>query len=142
MVISPSFFYVTNAAMKNHILILEDNKDLLQLMKEALTDEGYQVTALNYCDSIINTLVKHKPQLVILDFLLHGINGGELCHLIKTNPATGHLPVIIISGYPRVLESLGNYGANSFVAKPFSLNQLLGAVYLHLPLHVVISAFQ
>jgi CheY-like chemotaxis protein len=78
----------------------------------------------------------------MLDFLLHGVNGGELCHQLKTNINTMHLPVIIISGYPRVLESLGNYGCDNFLAKPFSINQLLRAVDTNLPSTIAVPAFQ
>ena len=66
--------------------------------------------------------------LVIVDYILEGINGGELCHQLKINPRTKHLPVIMISGYQRVLESLGNYGADYFLPKPFDLNELLNVV--------------
>ena len=111
-------------------------------MKEVLTDEGYRVTALNHCENILQTIDEYQPDLVMLDFLLHGINGGELCHQLKTNPLTSHLPVIILSGYPRVLESLGNYGSDSFIAKPFSLDELFSAVTLYLPIPAAMAAFQ
>lgn len=126
----------------NHILIIEDNEDLLHLMEEVLTNEGYQVTALVYCDDIIETVMDCQPDLVLLDFMLHGINGGELCHQIKTNPVTQALPVIIISGYPRVLESLGDYGSNNFMAKPFSMPQLIRTIDANLPYHFSVAAFQ
>lgn len=119
--------------MSNHILILEDNQDILQLMTEVLEQEGYKVTGLTYCENIIKTVEEHQPDLVMLDFLLHGINGGELCHEIKSHTATRHLPVIIISGYPRVLQSLGDYGSDAFVAKPFSVDELVSAVHKCLP---------
>ena len=126
-----------NLKMSNHILILEDNQDILQLMSEVLIQEGYQVTGLTYCENIIKTVEQHKPDLVMLDYLLHGINGGELCHEIKTNAATHHLPVIIISGYPRVLQSLGDYGSDAFVAKPFLIDELVSAVHKCLPFAAV-----
>jgi DNA-binding response OmpR family regulator len=124
---------VINLKMSNHILILEDNQDILQLMSEVLIEEGYQVTGLTFCENIIKTVDEHKPDLVMLDYLLHGINGGELCHEIKSHPSTNHLPVIIISGYPRVLQSLGDYGSDAFVAKPFSIDELVSVIHKYLP---------
>jgi DNA-binding response OmpR family regulator len=114
--------------MSKRILILDDNQDILDVLQEALVDEGYEVTALNYCDDIIKSMQQYQPDLVMLDFLLAGINGGELCHEIKTHPLTSGMPVIMLSGFPRVLESLGNYGSDAFIQKPFDLAKLLDTV--------------
>lgn len=114
--------------MSKSILIIDDQNDILDLLKEALEQEGYQVTALPYTDDIIRSIAKHQPGLVMLDFLLAGINGGELCHQVKVNPLTAHIPVIMLSGYPRVLESLGSYGEDAFIAKPFDLHHLVSTV--------------
>jgi len=107
--------------MSKKILIVDDQNDTLDLLKEIFEDEGYEVTALPYTEDIIRSITEYQPDLVMLDFLLAGINGGELCHQLKTNSLSAHIPVIMLSGYPRVLESLGNYGADAFVAKPFDL---------------------
>jgi CheY-like chemotaxis protein len=114
--------------MAKKILIVDDQSDTLDLLKELFEDEGYQVTALPYTEDIIGCITQYQPELVMLDFLLAGINGGELCHQLKTNPLSAHIPVIMLSGYPRVLESLGNYGADAFIAKPFDLGHLTGTV--------------
>lgn len=119
--------------MTKNILIVDDQSDTLDLLKEAMEQEGYTVTALRYTDDIIGSITQYQPNLVMLDFLLAGINGGELCHQLKTNPLAAHIPVIMLSGYPRVLESLGSYGADAFIAKPFDLYHLLNTVkyWLH-----------
>jgi DNA-binding response OmpR family regulator len=114
--------------MFKKILIVDDNIDMLGLLKEALEQEGYAVTTLSYTEDIIRNANEHQPDLVILDFLLAGINGGEHCHYLKTNALTAHIPVIMLSGYPRVLESLGDFGADAFIAKPFDLYNLTATV--------------
>jgi DNA-binding response OmpR family regulator len=114
--------------MLKRLLILDDNQDILQLLEDALVGEGYEVVTMNYCDDISKSVQQHQPDLVMLDFLLAGINGGELCAQVKQNPLTSHLPVIILSAYPRVLESLGDYGSDAFVQKPFDLDELFGTV--------------
>ncbi len=113
--------------------MIDDQTDTLDLLKEAMEMEGYTVTALPYTEDIIRSITQYQPDLVMLDFLLAGINGGELCHQIKTNRLSAHIPVIMLSGYPRVLESLGNYGADAFIAKPFDLHHLTETVkyWLH-----------
>ncbi len=110
--------------MSKKILIVDDQNDTLDLLKEVFEDEGYEVTALPYTEDIIKSITQYQPDLVLLDFLLAGINGGELCHQLKTNSLSSHIPVIMLSGYPRVLESLGSYGEDAFIAKPFDLNHL------------------
>jgi DNA-binding response OmpR family regulator len=114
--------------MTKNIMIVDDNNDILDLLKEALEEEGYAVTALSYTEDIIKSATQYQPDLVMLDFLLAGINGGEHCHHLKVNPLTSHIPIIMLSGYPRVLESLGNYGADVFIAKPFDLHHLMATV--------------
>ncbi|SDT45481.1 two-component system, cell cycle response regulator [Mucilaginibacter mallensis] len=115
-------------SMSRNIMIVDDHIDTLDLLKEALEQEGYAVTALSYTEDIIKSVNQHQPDLVMLDFLLAGINGGEHCHHLKVNPLTSHIPIIMLSGYPRVLESLGNYGADVFIAKPFDLTHLTTTV--------------
>jgi len=119
--------------MNNHILILDDSQDILNILEQALTDEGYKVTIYNHCEDVLKVVKEHQPNLVLLDYLLFGINGGEWCHQIKTDPLTMHIPVILMSGYPRVLESLGNYGSDEFIAKPFDLEALYTTVKHWLP---------
>lgn len=110
------------------ILIVDDNEDLLELLKETFTAEGYETECITNANNICDAAHEAAPHLVILDYILFGINGGELCHQLKTDERTKHLPVIIISAYPRVLESLGNYGADVIVSKPFDLNELISVV--------------
>ena len=115
--------------MSKSILIVDDNNDILDLLKEALEQEDYQVTGLSNTEDIIRSITKYQPDLVMIDFLLGDINGGEFCHQIKTNPLSSHIPVIMLSGYPRVLESLGgDYGADVFIAKPFDLYHLTATI--------------
>jgi DNA-binding response OmpR family regulator len=116
--------------MAKKILILDDNEDILEMMKVALEDEGHEVESMTNTDDIYKTIQTIKPNLVIVDYILSGINGGELCHQIKSNPKTDHIPVIMVSGHQRVLQSLGNYGADVFIAKPFSLEEIVSNVNL------------
>ncbi len=115
--------------MTKKVLVIDDNNDLLDLLREALSAEGYEVECLPQIDNIYEAVLQSRAGLIIVDFILDGINGGELCHQIKINPRTNHIPVIMISGYTRVLESLGgDYGADHFFAKPFDLNELVDKV--------------
>jgi DNA-binding response OmpR family regulator len=116
------------AATPKKILILDDNEDILEMIKEAMLSEGYEAISIAATDDIIQSLQNSGADMLLIDYLLPGVNGGELCHQVKSHPATAHLPVIMLSAYPRVLNSLGNYGSDAFIAKPFSLEELTETV--------------
>ena len=111
----------------NRILLIEDDEAIRDVITEALCSE-YSVIATDDTRNIFGLIKEHKPDLILMDYILPNINGGELCHMVKSEPSTSHLPVIIISGYPRVLYSLGTYGCDGVIEKPFDLSMLLFTV--------------
>jgi DNA-binding response OmpR family regulator len=114
--------------MVKNILIIDDQPEMLELMTDVLTPEGFTVTALLYTDNIIQTVNIHQPDIVLLDHLLAGVNGGELCRELKMHALTASLPVILLSGYPRLLEAFGDYGCDGFISKPFDLDELITTI--------------
>jgi DNA-binding response OmpR family regulator len=107
------------------VLILDDDQYILEMLTEVLTHEGYVVNAYTNTRDIVKLMSEKKPDLVIVDYLMNDINGGELCSAIKRHLPTAAIPVVIISAYERVLRSLGNYGCDSFIAKPLDIPDLL-----------------
>ncbi|MGN6395648.1 MAG: response regulator [Mucilaginibacter sp.] len=110
------------------VLVIDNDNDILDVLNEALTYEGYEVNSLCQVEDILPELQKYRPDIVIMDYILNGINGGELCQQIKINTPTAKLPVLMISAYPRVLQSLGNYGCNVFIPKPFDLDHIVNSI--------------
>jgi CheY-like chemotaxis protein len=110
------------------VLVLDDDTSVLEVIEEALSYENFEVKTVSESLSVLEEVNEYHPDIVILDYLNKDINGGEICHQIKCNPDTRHIPVIMMSAYPRVFESLGTYGCNSFIPKPFGLNQLIDAI--------------
>lgn len=113
-----------SGSKKKKILLVENDSAIADVVKELLEDEDYSYVI--YGDAVeIQPLIKaHQPDLILLDYLLDSTNGGELCSQVKKNPETAHLPVIIYSAAPKVLQSLGYYGCDLFIAKPFDLDYL------------------
>jgi CheY-like chemotaxis protein len=111
--------------MNKRILVIDDDKAVLEILEEVLDYSGFVVKASLFTNDIFMDIEAYQPDLVLMDYLLSGINGGELCHLIKTNAKTHKLPVVLISAYPRVLMSLGSYGCDTFIAKPFDVAELV-----------------
>jgi two-component system response regulator VicR len=107
--------------MKNKILIIDDDLAVLEILTEWLSDEGFQVIALPKAENIMHMVKSFDPQLVLLDFLLKGPNGGELCLQIKSNLLSKHIPVVIFSAYPGLKLFPERYLCNLFVQKPFDL---------------------
>jgi len=114
--------------MGKNILVIDDDEETLLLLEEMLRYSDFKVNGIKGTSDILKVIEEVKPDLVITDYILRGINGGELCHQVKTNPKTAHLPVVLMSAYPRVLESLGNYGCDVFITKPFDMNQLITSI--------------
>lgn len=112
----------------NKILLIDDDVDMLEVMEATLAFHGYRVCTHSYTDDIFELVKLHQPDLVIIDYLMTGINGGEMCAALKRNPSTKALPVIIVSAYERIIQSLGNYGCDAFVSKPFDMTHLLSVI--------------
>ncbi len=111
--------------MQKRILVIDNDQDILEAVEAALTMENYSVETSPIVEDIFEMIRDKNPDLILIDYLLYGINGGELCHMIKSEPTTAHLPVIIFSGYPKVIQSLGTYESDAFISKPFELDNFI-----------------
>jgi DNA-binding response OmpR family regulator len=114
--------------MSKKVLVLDNDPQILDVMNEILTYEGFSVDVFEGADDILSLVEQCKPDLLIIDYILNGINGGEHCRRIKNYTRTCNLPVIIFSAYPKVLQSLGFYGCDAFIPKPFDLTDLVQKV--------------
>lgn len=110
------------------ILLIEDDPDISEFLLDYLTDCGYEIHHFPDVLDIQPLLKQIHPDLVILDYMLPVVNGGELCSQIKRNPDTSELPVIMFSAYQKVLMSVGGYGCDAFISKPFEMKELLGKI--------------
>jgi len=108
------------------ILIVDDNELMIEVMTYILINNGYEVIALTDGTGVFNNIKINHPDLVILDAILPGMDGREICQLIKLNRATKDLPVIMCSGDESIDETLKQKGApNDILHKPFDINSLI-----------------
>jgi DNA-binding response OmpR family regulator len=114
--------------MAKRLLILDNDRDVLEIMQEVFLYEGFEVKTLEGTTDIFNEISEYQPDIIMLDYILNGINGGEICHQVKTHQSTCTMPVIIVSAYPKVINSLGYYGCDSFIPKPFDITDLVDKV--------------
>ena len=112
------------------ILVIDDDKDLLEIIYALLSRKGYEVEIDSNWDSANNKIASFQPQVILLDVFLTGIDGLEICKQLKSQPQTRDIPVLIFSAYPRIAEKVTyEYGADDFIAKPFELNDLVDKVH-------------
>ena len=112
--------------MPKRILIVEDNVLMLEVMTYILINSGYEVFTLPNGQEVFNNIKKNHPDLVIMEEMLPGMNGMEICQLIKLNKTTSKLPVIIFSGEDSASDSLDQKGApDAVLEKPFDISSFL-----------------
>lgn len=110
---------------KKRILVVENDPELRNILSMIFDEEGYDYQLLSETFNIIALAKQYRPHLVLLDFRLPLINGGELCLQLKREKATSTIPVMIYSAAPNVFHTGKNYGQDIFMAKPFDLDDLL-----------------
>lgn len=114
--------------MLKRILILDDNRDILEIVHETLEYEQFDVKSTSEGINVMPLVEEFNPDLVILDYRVAGTNGGELCRQIKAHPKFGDIPVIIFSAYINHQADLFAYGCDAIINKPFDLTELVEKV--------------
>lgn len=107
------------------ILLVDDDPDVCMMMSLVLRKEGHQVRTASSRQEALQQLAQETPSLILLDVLLSGSDGRELCREIKAREQTRNIPVIMLSGHPSAGLQLESWGADDFIAKPFNTKQLL-----------------
>ena len=120
--------------MMDKILIVDDDKDLITLLKSGLSRNGYQVRATISCKEGLEIFYQFLPDVVILDINVGNEDGREMCRQIKASAEFQLIPVIMISANDISLELYKNYGANDVLKKPFLLAQIQKLISKYLPI--------
>jgi two-component system alkaline phosphatase synthesis response regulator PhoP len=113
--------------LSKHVLAIEDDKDILELITYNLEREGYEVTGVMSGEDGVDAAVSDKPDLVLLDLMLPGMDGLEVCRKLKADPDTAHIPVIMVTakGEESDIVTGLELGADDYVTKPFSPKVLI-----------------
>jgi DNA-binding response OmpR family regulator len=117
------------------ILIVDDDMDIIELVKNRLIKNGYEVIFANDGDDGFKKVVEHKPNLIIMDIMMPRLSGGEAVKLLRSNDATQYTPVLFLSVLATNLPTDGgldeiNVGGQLYpaITKPFEPNKLLSAI--------------
>jgi DNA-binding response OmpR family regulator len=124
-------YEMINEAVKEKILLIEDDTDLSGIIKAFLVKEGYEVKCAFHGLEGIDLAMTFKPTLILLDIMLPHVDGIEVCHNIRTH---SHAPIIIISAKNSEMDKLLSLGigADDYLTKPFSLIEMGARVKSHI----------
>jgi two-component system alkaline phosphatase synthesis response regulator PhoP len=115
---------------KPKLLLIEDEEDIASLIKLQAEIAGYKMFVETDGLNGLRAVEKEKPELVVLDIMLPGLNGLDVCRKIKNNPELKHIPIILVSAKSEELDVvLGlELGADDYVTKPFSPKVLFSRI--------------
>jgi DNA-binding response OmpR family regulator len=113
--------------MKKKILVLEKNKDILELIDIILTQEGYELDLISSEKEIFSHIKKFSPDAILLDIIQPTAEGTQVCEAIKAAEDTSHIPVIVLSTHPKA-EIVKEICADEVVHKPFDISFLIAVI--------------
>ena len=111
------------------ILVIDDDPDIGIMIKMILEYSGYSVLVSDRGDQAEELIRNNHVDLLIMDMLLSGINGTDICRRLKQTDSTTHqLPIMMISAHPNAKETCLEAGADDFIAKPFDMDDILSKI--------------
>src|ERR671935_2328737 len=116
--------------MSARIMVVEDEEALTTLLRYNLETEGYEVETVERGDDADTRLKERVPDLVVLDWMLPGLSGIELCRRLRARPETKQLPIIMLTARGEESERVRGLatGADDYIVKPFSVPELLARI--------------
>jgi DNA-binding response OmpR family regulator len=109
---------------KTRILIVDDDSGIGEMLKTLLEFYGYEVTVTEKPDETESLIAKENIDLVILDMLISGVNGTDVCARLRKNEPTANIPILMMSALHDAGKKCKKAGANDFIAKPFEMDDL------------------
>jgi len=113
--------------MTKKVVVIEDDRDILDLIRYILADEGYEVTGYRHLESI-EKIIAENPSVILLDNKLQDGYGNALCTLLKSDEKAKNVPVILVSASGGLAQLAVKCHADAFLQKPFNLVDLVALV--------------
>jgi two-component system phosphate regulon response regulator PhoB len=115
---------------KGTILVIDDEKDLIELVRYNLEKEGFDVIAATDGQSGLEVVKKHRPDLVVLDLMMPGLDGLQVCQQLRSDPRAGRIPVIMLTAKATEADRVVGLelGADDYITKPFSPREVVARV--------------
>lgn len=115
---------------KEKILVVDDEEDILELVKYNLEKEGFRVHCVDSGEAALTHVREDSPDVIVLDLMLPGVGGLDVCRELKTRPETALIPIIMLSARSEDADIVAGLelGADDYVTKPFSPRVLLARI--------------
>lgn len=114
------------------ILVVDDDPELLDLVATVLVSAGYVTKTVLDWENVYGAVTAFQPDLILMDVQLDGVDGRILCKNLKNSSETGQITVLICSALQDIGDTVHAYGAEGFLAKPFTARHLLAFVARYL----------
>ncbi len=117
-------------AARYTVLVVDDDRNLRTIIRTNLELAGYGVVTANDATAALAMLAKEIPDLIVLDIVLPGMDGFELCRRIRRHPTCAHVPIMMLTGRGETEDAVAGFeaGADDYVTKPFSPQEMLARV--------------
>jgi DNA-binding response OmpR family regulator len=110
------------------VLVIDDDVYLLDVLQMALTDAGYSVKCVTLVNDLSGLIKDFNPDLILIDLILNGAHGGDVCAYLKQQAETANLPIVIFTAGHNPEWRAGSFGCDEFIFKPFDLFDLIDKV--------------
>ena len=129
--------YTTPAAEVDQVLLVDDNSTNLQMLLQTLSGRGYKLLIAKNGESALNIAIKAKPSLVLLDIMMPGMDGYEVCKQLKNHPEVGNMGIIFLSALNETKDKVRGLavGAVDYISKPFHAEEVIARVDTQLKIH-------
>jgi len=117
-----------DGARQRRILVVEDDFFVSDLLVSALTERGYAVDLAINARVLGRQLELHPPDLILLEIMLPGMDGSEIGHLLRVNPATARIPILVLSADRHIARKAASLHADAWIAKPFDMDVLAAKI--------------
>jgi DNA-binding response OmpR family regulator len=122
---TPEFLSYLMIESMTKVLIIDDDPDVRTVMDVLMKRQGFEVETAFDREDALSKLEDFQPSVILLDVLLSGTDGRELCQEIRRSDQMKSVPIIMVSAHPSAAENISNYGADDFISKPINTNSLL-----------------
>lgn len=114
------------------ILVCDDDQGILDVLTIILEKDSFEVSVINQGKGIQKRIREFKPDLILLDIMMPGIDGKEVTKILKRNQETSKIPIIILSALNNPDQMAQDIGADDFLAKPFDISDLTDKIKRYL----------
>jgi PleD family two-component response regulator len=129
---------------RKNILIVDDTPENLTVLRQILTEDGYRVRPALSGEIALKTVQADLPDLILLDIVMPGMDGFEVCRKLKAREKTRDVPIIFISALSEIEDKMRAFsqGGVDYISKPFNTEEVLARVKTHLTLYSLVNSLE